>query len=1008
MWQANLIVKMCGKSYHIATHHTTYLIQLILQTMNTTYKHTIQRLLGCALLSALPSGVIAQNVRIAKRDGTIKIYDGSKQNIKIAPVTTINANDKVKTDQTLYDNLQALGNYTTFLKLVDTFADIQRAFKAEITDDERKYLGSIDTLTVFAADDEAYARFFANNNWTDAQGRAITSYEQLSNSQKASLIYMSYLPGFVTANCLHSNDYIRGNLRLLTWAYDRQFNLVPYKHTGGTDINTFPPQSSNQTNYTQYLNQHPFDGAWIGYGTVGDYSAALAYRGGAMIWNDDFWQYQGLNQDDLAFVGAADSEGKVRITIGNAHVTQPNQRCKNGYLHLVDEVVVPQPNIMYTLAQARLGDKCPLASSLIQRFNYLSYDYEYSTMYNNGDSTRIICNSLLDRVSTTTSQTPAVMLPTDEALKAFFLSPDNPLQQYYGLNQDNLYSSLMSMPREVLEPFVKEWFRTSFTDILPSRYSNMRSTLGHTLLADISTPEAYKRAVQQVIPAADGLVVVINAVPNAEDIYNELTLAKLVGKVTGAALSANDRYEFNGERSGFPFATNYQREMHNKPFTMFVPTDEGLKQYGLVDPMSMALGMRAQYRYWSLEPQSITTFGYYQIAVSAKAYRYDYNEARNTDTDRPLGGTYSSSAYDNCANSYYGSTKRQLLTDLLDQHIVLQDANSLLNTSQHWYLSRSGMPIYMKEHTSSSVVVDGGMQIDLNERNSADKHDCTMLYAGQNSTGTNLFIDRPMQPTTQNVYQRLQANDAFSTFFEYAVALNSAYSLKNQLFGDDASGALSRKYTIFADNNSNGRYGNANTMLVNFFHNFNYTIFVPTNEGMKRAVAAGLPTPDSIEQFVEDNSDNDGNLPDDKRAQAQAMYFTLLNFLKYHFCDKSYFYEPDLEAGNTEQTATACINTNNQQALMVSINSEYGMLSVRDASGYNKAVMPDLTNIIARDAEFNAQANMARYILSASNVVLHGIDGAEYLLFDNTLNGDFTRAWSTPSAARKFVKKYGK
>lgn len=994
--------------YGITAHPTIFLIQLISHTMNTIYKHTIRRIFGCVLLSTLPLGVMAQNVRVIKRDGTIKMYDGSKQNIKVMPVPTVNTNDKVKTGSTLYDNLQALGNYTTYLRLIDSFGGIQRAFKNEVTDDERKYNGSIDTLTVFAPNDEAFARFFAHNAWTDEQGNAISSYEQLSDGQKRALIYVSYIPGFVTANSLHVSGSFRGYHRL--YSYDRQFNLVPYKHTGGTDINTFPPDSYSYIDYAKELNQHIVDGVWIGYGTIGNNTdGAFAYSGGTMIWNDDYWQYNGLSHDDLAFIGAADPEGSGHITIGNAHITQPNQRCKNGYLHLVDEVVVPQPNLMYALAQARWGGKCSLASSLVQRFNYLKYDPEYTyykeQMFNDGDSAMTVRNSLLDRV-VTTLQTPAIILPTDEALKAFLLTTDNPLRSF-GINQDNYYDMLMSLPREVLQPFVKEWFRTSFTDVLPSRYSNMRSAKGHQLLAGVTSPEAYKLAVQQVILAVDGIIVVVDAVPNAEDLRNELTFVKLAGRVAGAALTANDRYE--GERRTSPFSTDYQREMHNKSFTMFVPTDAGLEQYGLVDPISMASNNRVSWRYWSLTPDSISSNGTCQIAVAARAYRYDYNKVRNTETDRPLSATYSSYANENCATGNYGPIKRQLLTDMLDQHIVLQDVNSLLNTPRRWYLSRSGMPIYMKEHTDLNIVVNGGMQIDLNRRDAADKHDCIMQLVGQNSTGTSVVIDRPMQPTTQNVYQRLQSNDAFSMFFDCANALNGAYDLKNQLFDIETSEALNRKYTIFADfSGSYARYGNANTMLVNFFHNFNYTIFVPTNEGMQKAIAEGLPTIESIEQFVEESLDGNGQLPDDKREQAQARYLTLLNFLKYHFCDKSYFLEPDLESGDTEQTTTACIDASNQQALTADINSGNGMLMVRDASNRYKAVKPDLANIIARDAEFNNDPTRAKYILSASNVVLHGIDNADYLLFDNTLNGDFTRAWRTPSAARKFVKKYGK
>lgn len=986
--------------------------------MNTIYKHTIRRIFGCVLLSTLPLGVMAQNVRVIKSDGTIKVYDGSKQNIKVTPVPTVNTNDKVKTGSTLYDNLQALGNYTTYLRLIDSFGGIQRAFKNELTDDEREYKGSIDTLTVFAPNDEAFARFFAHNAWTDQQGNAISSYEQLSDRQKLSLIYRSYVPGFVTANSLQASDNIKGNLRLYAWGYDRQFNLVPYKHTGGTDINTFPPDdNSGREDYAKKLNQHIMDGVWIGYGTVGDNTdGALAYRGGTMIWNDDYWQYKGLSHDDLAFIGAADTEGSEHIKIGNAHITQPNLRCQNGYLHLVDEVVVPQPNLMYILAQARLGGKCSLASSLAQRFNYLKYDPEYyialwdpeySGSFCNSDSAMTVRNSLLDRV-VTTAQMPAIILPTDEALKAFLFASDNPLWQF-GINQYNYYTMLMSLPREVLQPFVKEWFRTSFTDVLPSRYSYMCSAKGHQLLADVTSPEAYKLAVQQVIPAADGFIVVVDAVPNAEDLRNELTFVKLAGRVAGTALTANDRYEYNTNAA--PFSTNYQREMHNKPFTMFVPTDEGLKKYGLVDPMSMASNNRVSWRYWSLTPQGISSNEDGQIAVAAKAYRYSYKEVRNTEADRPLGVTTSSPANEICTkDTGFGPTKRQLLTDMLDQHIVLQDLDSMLNNLRHWYLSRSGMPIYMKEHTNTNIVVNGGMQIDLNEKDVADKHDCTLQFVGQNNTGTSVVIDRPMQPTTQNVYQRLQSNDAFSMFFDCAYALNGAYDLKNRLFGNEASEALmGRKYIIFDESNGGyTRYGNANTKLVNFFHNFNYTIFVPTNEGMQKAVEAGLPTIESIEKFVEESLDNNGQLPDDKREQAQAMYFTLLNFLKYHFCDKSYFLEPDLESGDTEQTTTACIDASNQQALTADINSGNGMLMVRDASNRYKVVKPDLANIIARDAEFNDEPTRAKYILSASNVVLHGIDNADYLLFDNTLNGDFTRAWRTPSAARKFVKKYGK
>ena len=59
-------------------------------------------------------------------------------------------------------------------------------------------------------------------------------------------------------------------------------------------------------------------------------------------------------------------------------------------------------------------------------------------MFNDGDSAMTVRNSLLDRV-VTTLQTPAIILPTDEALKAFLLTADIPLWQF-GINQDNYYT----------------------------------------------------------------------------------------------------------------------------------------------------------------------------------------------------------------------------------------------------------------------------------------------------------------------------------------------------------------------------------------------------------------------------------------------------------------------------------------------------------------------------------------------------------------------------------------
>ena len=62
-------------------------------------------------------------------------------------------------------------------------------------------------------------------------------------------------------------------------------------------------------------------------------------------------------------------------------------------------------------------------------------------------------------------------------------------------------------------------------------------------------------------------------------------------------------------------------------------------------------------------------------------------------------------------------------------------------------------------------------------------------------------------------------------------------------------------------------------------------------------------------------------------------------------------------------------------------------------------------NVLARDANFNAPVQgVATAINSSSYVSIHQIE--DVLNFTSLENGRYDSAWSTPSAALKFVTKY--
>ena len=65
----------------------------------------------------------------------------------------------------IYERLEEEGNYSTVLRLIDDLG-------------QREVLAHTGSKTLFAADDDAYKKWFAGNSW------GVSSYEQLTTDQK--------------------------------------------------------------------------------------------------------------------------------------------------------------------------------------------------------------------------------------------------------------------------------------------------------------------------------------------------------------------------------------------------------------------------------------------------------------------------------------------------------------------------------------------------------------------------------------------------------------------------------------------------------------------------------------------------------------------------------------------------------------------------------------------------------------------------------------------------------
>ena len=236
---------------------------------------------------------------------------------------------------------------------------------------------------------------------------------------------------------------------------------------------------------------------------------------------------------------------------------------------------------------------------------------------------------------------------------------------------------------------------------------------------------------------------------------------------------------------------------------------------------------------------------------------------------------------------------------------------------------------------------------------------------------------------------------------------------------------------------------------MQFFNNYRYTIFVPTNEAVEDAIANGLPTWEDIhEDFLahckpeidwetgEQKLDNDGEpmftdtlatLEDSVRIAAKITYLT--NFVRYHFADNSVFADKTVLAPNEMVTSSYDKEIELFCKLHVDrvANGDGTDLRVCDdvtwkANGNSMegATMPfvtlneingeDVRNVLARDLACSSSPgyNQSMYnckINSSSAAVIHSIPGyLNHTALD--ADGRHDSTWKDLQSARRYLKRY--
>lgn len=335
--------------------------------------------------------------------------------------------------------------------------------------------------------------------------------------------------------------------------------------------------------------------------------------------------------------------------------------------------------------------------------------------------------------------------------------------------------------------------------------------------------------------------------------------------------------------------------------------------------------------------------------------------------------------------------------------------------------------------------VSGGLQEQLTKEGktfvAATPCKVTEVYDQSSETngygnGMTYLIDRPMQPTTTTTYKAIDQVDGklFKQLCEGATKeLLQAAGFRDELIAagknDNDWNLVAQLYMVFLQGNAMGTAFNvpSGDKLVRFFNNYKYTVYVPTDAAIEAEIANGLPTWESIQDFLEANLIPEDQMPvkpeeesgpewqtyqdavnknETTKLKAQVMVATLVNFLKYHFQDESLFV--DNVTANSHLMTAAIANDN---YVNLDIAQTPGTMVLTDVTGRKINVDKNNCNVFARETHFN-NATQPRLLNSCSYVVVHQLadnNALHYMKVDK-----WSDNWANVKKAKAFKAKYGK
>ena len=797
--------------------------------------------------------------------------------------------------------------------------------------EQTEVLSHSGSKTLFAANDSAFQAWFGNNKW------GVKNYSQLSTAQKKMLLN----------NTMINNPYLIELLSNVSGTPPLE-GMCMRRETATTiydSVEIISPDKMPATAVWQRFRDQRKSIPILKDATTPPMIHFLP----------KFMEYYNINSEDLAVLTNHQATSANEAWVNSRKVLERDITCKNGYIQRIDGVIEPMTNMAEVLRQHPQLSKW---SALVDRFSAPYYNAtatrEYNRLFNNEDS--VYTMRYLSKRSeggTSLTENPdgevaaalltfdpgwnqymysntmgydlhydagAMIAPTNEALDTWWNNEGKDLQMEYG--------SWENVPNATLAKLINVNMLPTFTEAVPSKFERVLNDAKESLGIEA-------RYVDSCFMACNGVVYMVNKV------FSPAEYASVAYPALAHQSTMNVIYWAIDQLNFLPYLLSMDSR-----YSVLLPTNEALlwyldpATYGGIDRLS---GMEAP-----------TALEFYYDASKPLAERVQARRFNTTvDTDGNIAkGVRTQATVDR-------SVIDDRLKRLMDDLIIVGDVED----GHEYYKTKGGSLIRVGRTVDGRIAFSGGWQMEHNAK--PLPVETNEIYPKDNGKSYQLNNEVPMG-TQKSIYLTLKGNEAFSEFLT--------------LIDNDGANLLGTKL----NNEYNAGLTAQGSKNLTLLDNYNYTIYVPTNESIRDLIDRGLlPTWDDYEAM-----ENEGFADEAAVDSAQQIIKSIIvNFIRYHVQDHSVainmapeLYDEDLETGVKTPSYVNIFESmkrNYETGRFFGLESDNsnGQLTVKDVMGNVRHVTKQdgLYNNICREYWFNGSGNTAR-IFMASDAVVHQID----------------------------------